>query len=156
MPKPIKRHSVLKPLSREHHHGLLLSWKIREGLKRNIEIPRIKKYIDWFWENHLQQHFDFEEAHIFPILGGKNKMVKRAKREHVRLRRLFNSQERVEINLSLIEEELVAHIRFEERVLFNEIQKIANEEQLARLEGIHQKLPPIQSWEDKFWGKNND
>lgn len=83
-------------------------------------------------------------------------MVKRAKREHVRLRRLFNSQERVEINLSLIEEELVAHIRFEERVLFNEIQKNANEEQLARLEGIHQKLPPIQSWEDKFWGKNKD
>jgi len=156
MPKPIKRHTALKPLSREHHHGLLLSWKIREGLKRNIEIPRIKKYIDWFWENHLQQHFDFEEAHIFPILGGKNKMVKRAKREHVRLRRLFNSQERVEINLSLIEEELVAHIRFEERVLFNEIQKNANEEQLARLEGIHQKLPPIQSWEDKFWGKNKD
>lgn len=46
MPKPIKRHTALKPLSREHHHGLLLSWKIREGLKRNIEIPRIKKYID--------------------------------------------------------------------------------------------------------------
>lgn len=151
MPKPIKRHRALQPLSREHHRGLLLSWKIREGLKRGVEPARIKKYTDWFWENHLRPHFEFEEKYIFPILGNKDKMVKRAKKEHGRLRRLFTSKERVEIKLSLIEEELVAHIRFEERVLFNEIQKIADSEQLTLLEKIHQKTPNTESWEDKFW-----
>lgn len=154
MPKPIKRHTALQPLSREHHHGLLLSWKIREGFKRNVRPERIKKYTDWFWENHLQQHFEFEENHLFPILGEGDKMVKRAKKEHGRLRRLFTSKERVAINLSLIEEELVAHIRFEERVLFNEIQKIANEEQLALLEASYQQLPIPEGWKDEFWVKN--
>lgn len=156
MPKPIKRHIALQPLSREHHQGLLLSWKIREGLKRNIEPKRIKKYVDWFWENHLQEHFEFEEAYLFPILGRADNMVKRAKKEHRRLKRLFNSQERVGINLSLIEEELVAHIRFEERVLFNEIQKIADKEQLALLEISHQHLSTAEDWKDEFWIKNNN
>jgi len=156
MPKPIKRLTALQPISREHHHGLLLSWKIREGLKRNIEPARIKQYTDWFWKNHLQQHFEFEEKYIFPILGKADKMVNRAKKEHGRLRRLFISPERVEINLSLIEEELVAHIRFEERVLFNEIQKVANKEQLALLESSHQQLPDPETWEDEFWLQNKN
>ncbi|MCB9339025.1 MAG: hemerythrin domain-containing protein [Lewinellaceae bacterium] len=155
--KPIKRHTALQPLSREHHHGLLLSWKIRQGLKLNIEPARIKKYTDWFWENHLQQHFEFEEKFIFPILDEGDKMVKRAKKEHGRLRRLFTSPKQpIEVNLSLIEEELVAHIRFEERILFNEIQKIANEKQLALLEKIHQKMPKTETWEDEFWAKNKN
>ncbi|MBK8501558.1 MAG: hemerythrin domain-containing protein [Saprospiraceae bacterium] len=154
MPKPIIRHIALQTLSREHHHGLLLSWKIREGLKRNIGTCRIKKYTDWFWKYHLQQHFEFEETHIFPILGGKHKVVKRARREHGRLKRLFTSQDRVEINLSLIEEELVAHIRFEERILFNEVQKIADKERLVLSERIHQEIPDTEGWKDEFWEKN--
>jgi len=39
---PIKRSIALQPLSREHHHGLLLCWKIRTGLKKGIDIDRIK------------------------------------------------------------------------------------------------------------------
>lgn len=153
MPKPIKRHIALQPLSREHHHGLLLCWKIREGLKCNVAPARIKKYTEWFWKNYLQKHFEFEEKHLFPILGDKDKMVNRAKKEHGRLKRLLLSKERVEINLSLIEEELVAHIRFEERFLFNEIQKIANERQLAILEACHQQMSNPEVWEDEFWIK---
>lgn len=152
MTKPIKRHIALQPLSREHHQGLLLSWKIREGLKWGIEPARIKKYTDWFWENHLQQHFEFEEKHLFSILGKDDKMVKRAKKEHGRLRRLFTSPKQpIEINLSLIEEELVAHIRFEERILFNAIQKIADAQQLALLESSYQPLSNSETWEDEFW-----
>ena len=30
---PIKRHDALKHFSRDHHFGLLLVWKIREGVK---------------------------------------------------------------------------------------------------------------------------
>ena len=83
-------------------------------------------------------------------------MVKRAKKEHGRLRRLFTSAERIGINLSLIEEELVAHIRFEERVLFNEIQKTANKDQLTLLESSHQQIPNLETWGDEFWAKNKN
>lgn len=153
MSKPIKRHLSLQPVSREHHHGLLLSWKIREGFRLNISPERIKNYTDWFWENHLQSHFEFEEKYIFPLLGNENKLIKRALREHSRLRRLFSASDRVERNLSLIEEELVAHIRFEERILFKEVQEVATEAQLKVIEEEHSKNM-TEEWEDEFWAKS--
>lgn len=150
MPEPIKRHQDLQPISREHHNGLLLSWKIREGFKLNVGTERIKKYVDWFWTNHLKQHFKFEEQFILPILPKDNPLVKKTLREHRRLKSLFESQIDIEKNLSLIEEELVAHIRFEERILFNEIQSIATVEEMQMIAAHHQ-LIPSEEWADEFW-----
>ncbi|MAT55721.1 MAG: cation-binding protein [Saprospirales bacterium] len=151
-PKPIKRHPALQPLSREHHHGLLLSWKIRTGFAKGVAPERIKAYCDWFFENHLLRHFDTEEQHVFPVLGNKeHPLVKRALREHGRLKRLFTTGEDLGKNLSLIEEELTAHIRFEERELFNEIQQVATAEQLAQIERLHDEQPFEEHWPDRFW-----
>ena len=72
MSEPIKRNEALVQLSRDHHYGLLLCWKIREGIKRRIEPQRIKNYVDWFWLHHLEQHFEIEEKYLFPILGNQN------------------------------------------------------------------------------------
>ncbi len=150
--KPLKRHASLQPLSREHHHGLLLGWKIRTGLSKGVAPERIKAYSDWFFENHLSPHFEVEERYIFPILGGnEHPMVKRALREHRRLRRLFAATEDLGKHLSLMEEELTAHIRYEERVLFNEVQAVANLEQLGEIEHLHNGQPFVEDWVDKFW-----
>src|SRR5690606_36276296 len=67
--KPIKRDENIQPFSREHHHGLLLSWKIKTGFKKNLELERIKRYTDWFYKNQLLPHFEAEEKYLFPILG---------------------------------------------------------------------------------------
>ncbi|MEW4923893.1 hemerythrin domain-containing protein [Algibacter sp. 2305UL17-15] len=149
--KPQKRHKALQPLSREHHHGLLLSWKIRAGFSKNIEPKRIKVYADWFFENHLIPHFEKEEAHIFTILNEEHDLVKRAMADHRRLRRLFTESEDEAQTLSKIEEELDKHIRFEERVLFPEIQKVATEAQLALIEEIHQEGNFEDKIDDEFW-----
>lgn len=148
--KPIKRHKSLQPLSREHHFGLLLCWKIRTGLKRNIEPLRIKKYTDWFWKTHLIFHFEAEEKYIFSILPHGDTMVKRAITEHRKLRRLFENENEVEKSLHAIEEELEKHIRFEERILFNKVQKIATEEQLKLIDE-HHKHEFSDDWDDAFW-----
>ena len=150
MSKPIKRSIALKPLSREHHHGLLLSWKIREGFKQNVAIERIKRYTNWFWKHHLQVHFEFEENYVFPILGQENELIIKALQEHKRLQQIFTATDTVIKNLSSIEEELVSHIRYEERVLFKEIQSIASDDQLEIIEKEHSKNS-IDEWEDKFW-----
>jgi hemerythrin-like domain-containing protein len=150
MSKPIKRSVALKPLSREHHHGLLLSWKIREGFKQNVAIERIKRYTDWFWKHHLQAHFEFEENYVFPILGQGHELIIKALQEHNRLQQIFTATDTVKENLSSIEEELVAHIRYEERVLFKEIQSIASDDQLEIIEKEHSKNI-IDEWEDEFW-----
>ena len=150
MEKPIKRHPALKQFSRDHHFGLLLCWKIREGFRRNVEPERMKKYTDWFFESYLKPHFESEEKLMFPILPDDNKQKKRAIAEHRKLERLFNDHEDINRALSLIEEELDQHIRFEERVLFAEIQKAATEEQLQKIEELHQD-PVLDDWEDEFW-----
>ena len=61
MPDPIKRHISLQPLSRQHHDGLLLRWKLKKGLQKEIKLERLKAYVDWFWSSHLKSHFEFEE-----------------------------------------------------------------------------------------------
>ncbi|PVW15828.1 hemerythrin domain-containing protein [Marixanthomonas spongiae] len=149
--KPIKRHEALKPLSRQHHFGLLFSWKIRKGFSKNISLERMKKYSDWFFKTEIKPHFDAEEKHIFPILDKENELIKRALKEHRRIKRLFKDTEDVEKSLSLLEEELQAHIRFEERVLFNEIQKVATADELETIEKIHIEDSSKAEYHDPFW-----
>jgi len=149
--KPLKRVEALKSFSREHHHGLLLGWKIRKGMSNGIAIDRIKKYADWFFENHLVPHFEDEEKYIFPILGEDHEMIKKALAEHRRLTRLFTEEEDVEKALHHIEEELDRHIRFEERELFMLIQEVATPEQLKKIEEVHDDSDFVDNTTDVFW-----
>ena len=151
-PTPIKRHDALKPLSRDHHHGLLLCWKIREGLKRKIELDRIKKYTDFFFTSQLRPHFRFEESEIFPLLGDSHSMSTRAVNEHSRLEFLFKEEASEEMFHS-IEKELNRHIRFEERELFRELQETVSEEKLQKIANKEEEIitPDPDDWSDKFW-----
>lgn len=149
--KPIKRSEFLKPLSREHHHGLLFCWKIRAGIKKNVEVSRIKKYSDWFYQNYLVPHFEVEEKYVFPILGNDNELIKKAVSEHRKMKQLFESTTEFEKKMGLIEEELKNHIRFEERILFDEIQKIATAEQLQSMEVNHSDEKYVDNLTDPFW-----
>lgn len=149
--KPIKRNIDLQPICRDHHHCLLLCWKIRKGLRKQVEIERIKKHANWFFENLIQPPFEIEEANVFPILGEDIALIKKALSEHRRLKRLFEDTDEIEKSLSRIEEELEAHIRFEERSLFKEIQEVATEEQLKQVSAHHKDSTFQENTEDEFW-----
>ncbi|WP_029033232.1 hemerythrin domain-containing protein [Salinimicrobium terrae] len=154
MNKPLKRHESLKPLSRDHHHGLLLCWKIREDLKRNIPHERIKRYTDFFFTSQLRPHFKFEEEEIFPLLGEHHPMSVRAIKEHARLESLFKMEADAE-TFNSIEKELNRHIRFEERELFKELQETIPEEKLRNITNKEEEIitPDPDDWDDKFWQK---
>ncbi len=156
MTSPIKRHESLKHLSRDHHHGLLLCWKIREGLKKGIGPERIKAYTHFFYSGQLVPHFEFEENEVFTLLEKDHPLIKQALAEHENLSALFLSEDNSVSVLSNIEKGLEAHIRFEERVLFNEIQQNSTEEILAGVEKKENELntPNPDDWEDKFWLKD--
>src|SRR5688500_13232008 len=119
---PIKRHKTLRPLSREHHDGLLLCWKIRRGIQKSAEPERIASYVRHFYTHHLQPHFRVEEEHVFPVLGNGHSMVQQAMDEHSRIRSLVAMKEPDNSALDLLQQQLEKHIRFEERVMFQEIQ----------------------------------
>lgn len=154
---PLKRHPALIPLSKDHHFGLLLCWKIRQGITKEIPLSRIINYVCWFYENHLKPHFDLEEKFIFPLLNEDHPLREEAMNQHRQLRGMvkeFNqSQQTEEPALLELEKLLEKHIRMEERELFQEIQKKTGEEKLIELEKMvnnaHQKSP--DDWDDPFW-----
>ncbi|MFN4122904.1 MAG: hemerythrin domain-containing protein [Flavobacteriales bacterium] len=129
----------------------MLCWKIRSGFRKGVCKERIKAYTLWFYKEHLLHHFEIEEKQVFSLIGSQHELVKKALSERKKLHKLFQFKEEAEICLSLIEEKLEAHIRFEERVLLNEIQEQINEDSLQKLD-LQNAIPPFCDNEsDVFW-----
>lgn len=121
------------------------------GISKQIASHRIKAYSDWFYKNHLAPHFKIEERDVFTILEPDNELVKRAIAEHKDLTLLFTTEKDVKENLEKIESELKAHIRFEERELFTEIQNRATSEQFKIINDAHSENSFKENTNDEFW-----
>ena len=148
----ITRHNTLKNLSREHHHGLMLCWKIRQGLSKDVDPERIRKYCLHFFKTHLEGHFQEEEKFIFTLLGNNHPMVKKAIDDHKYLISNFISEPDNLKALQYIEKNLERHIRFEERELFNEIQNRIDESKLTELTWLLRRNDSASViWADQFW-----
>ncbi|MXV37344.1 hemerythrin domain-containing protein [Flavobacteriaceae bacterium Ap0902] len=148
--QPIKRVEEMQGVSRDHHHALLLAFKINKGIGLNIAPDRIRKYILWFREEHLVPHFIVEEKWMFPILGEDNEKVQQALSEHKRLLDLSKSAENYN-TMHDFAEELKAHIRFEERDLFQDIQANATQEELENIQKHHTDYNFVENTTDVFW-----
>jgi hemerythrin-like domain-containing protein len=157
--KPIKRSKELTPLSRDHHDGLLLCWKINTGIAKKVETDRIVSYVLFFYDSYLKQHFQLEEEHLFPILESNNRYRKDAEAHHVLLGKMIDnfrdSGNAAKLSLTYFAYVLKEHIRFEERVLFNIIERQAGSEALQAIEVIINKTTKCNAeWNDQFWLKN--
>lgn len=148
---PIRRHTLLQPLSRDHHHALLLVWKIRKGVKTNVSPGRISAYVKWFYEKYINKHFILEEKCVVPVLGVDHEHVTVFLKEHDQLRALFEQKTQTAETLTSLANLLEAHIRFEERVLFNEVQEKASADQLSVIQAVHKDEPFVENEADIFW-----
>ena len=156
IPDPIKRSMQLAPLSREHHEGLLAAWKIRQGLAKNIEPQRIIAFVNWFWQQHLQQHFQKEETALMPVLSTSHPLMQQMVQEHRNIERqvqVLNGHGELK-NLGLLAQLLTDHIRFEERQLFGEIEKAATSQQLQTVAELLHDESTGAVWDDEFWTKS--
>jgi hemerythrin-like domain-containing protein len=151
--KPIKRSAELTPLSRDHHEGLLLVWKIRQGFRNGTELLRIADYVRWFWKTHLDVHFREEEQLFTPILPQGNEWLQQMLNEHSQLREMANKKEWNETSLESFAQLLNDHIRFEERTLFPFIEQQASPEQLRAIYESHSAEKNNAVWKDEFWLK---
>lgn len=153
---PIKRHEAIVQFSREHHFGLLLIWKIKQGLKKNIDPKRISDYVLFFFDEDLKAHFTEEERILFSKLDDADALKQQALQEHSEIYQLIE-----DIRLNKNNPELLTsfgvildkHIRFEERVLFNHLQSKLSDSELAILATEHpEKVTDIDGkWDDHFW-----
>lgn len=149
----MKRNGNLVPLSRDHHFGLLYCWKIREGLKKNVEYSRIRKYINYFWHHSLSAHFEIEDI-VLPETEHTGLQFQ-MEQEHAELRKLVSSINQSEDGRLLEDfaKALHSHIRFEERVVFPHLEAHLSEEQMTdiglQLAEIH--TPETENYQDQFW-----
>ena len=147
------------PLSREHHDGLLLVWKIKTGLSKAIEAKRIADYVVFFYVSNLETHFKIEEKYVFSLLPEDNVLRVKAESQHNEIKEMVSTLKLAynKENLLQFADLLERHIRFEERELFNFIEQNAVPELLLAATAATDKHASSnkQYWSDEFWAKNN-
>lgn len=155
-PKPIKRNENIAKLSRDHHASLMFCWKLRQGIKKSVEIKRMKDYISYFLAQHFTPHFQEEEDILFTPL--KDEKVQKAIDEHViimdKVAGIINSDSKdVIADLTSLADTVDAHVRYEERILFPHLEKKLTEEQLENIGRQISDEAIKDNYEDQFWLK---
>jgi hemerythrin len=135
-PKPIKRSKAFVQLSKDHHFGLLLVWRIRQDLTKGVAGNEISTYVIDFFHEDLKQHFKEEEDYLFSKLPTADPLREQAEGEHRAIYNLIESIRRNNSDTALLRQFgdlLEAHIRFEERTLFNHLQEHMSPEDQEQL-----------------------
>ena len=157
----MKRHESLVPLSRDHHFGLIMAQQLIQGRATNPradwpadraqQVARLVK----FFESDLGPHFDIEEAHVFPAAGrnvtGGERQVQALLADHDAMRAMIRGLEadpvsELDERLPAFGHLLKAHIRNEERHLFEQMQAACAPPELealgARVAAAHEAAGP--------------
>lgn len=121
----------LLKLSHDHHRGLVLARRVKQSLSTSetaLEVVRPQILAEF--DAVLVKHFDLEERFLAPPLrrAGRSGIVDRLLRDHDAIRRLVSLGPEMTADdarsfAALLEE----HIRFEERELFEEAQRVLDE-----------------------------
>jgi hypothetical protein len=153
---PLNRIPAFVSFSREHHFELLLIWKIRQGLKNQISAKRISEYIRSVHLAGLEKHFTDEETLLWDIISEREELRKKAEAEHAAIKHLLKLVGEGSADNDILQhfaDALEAHIRFEERDLFNYLQeKLPGDHSLsfANRASSYNRLMDEQ-WDDPFW-----
>ena len=142
------RDQNLVPLSRQHQHALALCVRLDRALQNGaVDLEAWQAEIQQLFEQEIAIHFAAEEKVVFPAAGrfpDLRRLVEDLVGEHALLRSLcLRAAERSlnEPDLCSLAETLSAHIRKEERQLFEGMQKRMTPDELAALgAGLDQAL----------------
>ncbi len=137
----MKRHPALIALSRDHQQGLLLAQLLKKNAPEYKGLPTdpIGKmiYAKEVYNNELDQHFREEEEFVFPYLKGRSKEIDELVSEILSEHRILKSSIlSLQDDNSLIDKMdkvgylLEAHIRKEERNLFEKVPQVLSKEEL--------------------------
>jgi len=158
----MKRDINLQALSRDHHHGLLLGWKIRQGLKYAVSTDLIMEYVRYFSQKALFPHFREEEQYVLRFLDYEDTFKQRTLLEHREIRAAIRAlgtpdgrKDELLLRLAVM---LDDHIRFEERELFPYMQEELSAGQLEEIgmaiNVAHQ--PFVEDFHTEFWVSHVD
>ncbi|MBL0355024.1 MAG: hemerythrin domain-containing protein [Dechloromonas sp.] len=123
----MKRHPQLQDLSREHYSALKLARAARQAAESGEmdAMTAFAQRVVRVFATELDPHFRVEEQGILVALAraGENELVERTLSEHAELRRLtMLLSDPDAVTLLRFADLLAAHVRFEERELFEAAQ----------------------------------
>lgn len=134
------RDKNLVPLSHQHQHALALCVRIdRASPIRDIDLNAWQTEVTQLFRGEIGIHFVAEERVLFPAARKFGKLVSVVDElldDHAVLRECFATAEAGKMSsgdLSVFAQRLSAHIRKEERQLFERLQEWMNQEELALL-----------------------
>jgi iron-sulfur cluster repair protein YtfE (RIC family) len=134
------RDKNLIPLSHQHQHALALCVRIdRASPIPDADLDAWQTEITQLFQSEIGIHFVAEEQVIFPVARGFESLaplVEDLLGDHVTLRENFALAEAGKMSardLSAFGQHLAAHIRKEERQLFERLQELVSQEELARI-----------------------
>ena len=119
----MKRHEKLQDLSREHYSALKLALQAKRAAASGepAQIDASAAACVAAFAAELEPHFQVEENTLLPMLvaSGESELVQRVERDHGDLRLLAAQLRQPEASALLAFAELLtAHVRFEEREMF--------------------------------------
>ena len=124
----MKRSSYLRDLSSDHHQALNLAREILKEFSGNSSMEPLIARVRRDYREKLAPHFEREEQTILPELKklGESALVERTLEDHRLLGHLI---EHLDDPSAILEfaAALKAHVRFEERILFQTMQRIWDE-----------------------------
>jgi hemerythrin-like domain-containing protein len=134
------RDKNLIPLSHQHQHALALCVRLDRAIQSGeVDADAWQVEIQQIFEQEVAAHFEAEEREIFPAaarISEVRTLVEELLAEHRRLRDFFASAAKRQLapsDLKIFADTLSAHIRKEERRLFERMQDKLNPEELAAI-----------------------
>lgn len=135
----MQRDRNLVPLSHQHQHALALCVQIERGLRSEHPDPQHwQQEIARLFESEIRYHFEAEEKVLFHFAQrapSLRDLVDELRIEHVSLRQYAAGAAAARLTvpeLQLFGASLAAHVRKEERQLFEGIQEFFSAEDLTR------------------------
>lgn len=143
----MKRVPELRDLSDDHHTGLVLARRCKQAGR-----PGSGASPEAMWDQvieafscHLEPHFQIEERHLLPALEaiGEASLASRIRQDHGALRALKDSPVASRALIDRFGELLEAHIRYEERQVFETTQDRLPPRSLAAIAADCRAVPRV-------------
>jgi hemerythrin-like domain-containing protein len=136
----VLRDKNLVPLSHQHQHALALCVRIDRAVQASdLDMPAWQTEIQQMFVGEIQNHFDAEERELFPValrFAELGRLVDELLSQHALLRDYFALATERTMDPGKLHDfgrKLSAHIRKEERELFETLQRLLTPEELASL-----------------------
>ncbi|APF18955.1 Hemerythrin HHE cation binding domain protein [Caldithrix abyssi DSM 13497] len=161
----MKRSYALETLSWEHHNGLVLVFRLEQGMQFDASVEEIKRYLLHVWQTALLIHIDLEEKYLMvpEYLRDLKDYLQQMQGDHqifaemMKKLNKMKSEQEIRNLIQQFSEKLKTHIRFEERELFPAFEKMLTRVEAKQLGGkLHEVHKPIDlSWPNEFWKRKN-